>query len=433
MRDFPSAFKYMDEYAEAFPDDGFGVKSMKAEIEKLLSKMEEESEKLDDTNIICNWIDNVQNSKLCEMPWVESQINSGIRMENAYTALPYTTWVGRAMFTGENPISGNLYAKEHIGDKEGEYPLYDYLKNHGYQVYYSVTGYRVMLMFGRECIRESEIKYSYGAATRYQWFGVCELLKRKSKTFVILHSYTETHPPYASVDMDYLDWRAFDLRSEEAKTVNRKFLDERIKWYSRFYGEKTIKVWMSDHGDRAVTYDLRKRKLGYMGNFEEERTHIFFGVSGSEIKKIRESRYFQFDGFMPLIKYLVEKNEDYYETMFKPYVVYENYTLYNKAKVDDTVKHTSAEEWEKSKGKWQQFMGARDDKYLYILYYDGSESFYVLPDEQTNELENPAYAEPLAKFRTLVDGKKFINIFEADKFEASRKLYEKIGVTKHIW
>jgi hypothetical protein len=62
--------------------------------------------------------------------------------------------------------------------------------------------------------------------------------------------------------MDYLDWRAFDLRSEEAKTVNRKFLDERIKWYSRFYGEKTIKVWMSDHGDRAVTYDLRKRKLG---------------------------------------------------------------------------------------------------------------------------------------------------------------------------
>jgi hypothetical protein len=170
-----------------------------------------------------------------------------------------------------------------------------------------------------------------------------------------------------------------------------------------------------------------------MGNFEEERTHIFFGVSGSEIKKIRESRYFQFDGFMPLIKYLVEKNEDYYETMFKPYVVYENYTLYNKAKVDDTVKHTSAEEWEKSKGKWQQFMGARDDKYLYILYYDGSESFYVLPDEQTNELENPAYAEPLAKFRTLVDGKKFINIFEADKFEASRKLYEKIGVTKHIW
>jgi hypothetical protein len=57
----------------------------------------------------------------------------------------------------------------------------------------------------------------------------------------------------------------------------------------------------------------------------------------------------------------------------------------------------------------------------------------VLPDEKTDELENPAYAEPLARFRSLVDGKKFINIFEADKFAASRKLYEKIGVTKHIW
>jgi hypothetical protein len=78
-------------------------------------------------------------------------------------------------------------------------------------------------------------------------------------------------------------------------------------------------------------------------------------------------------------------------------------------------------------------LGVRDDKYLYILYYDGSESFYVLPDEKTDELENPAYAEPLASFRSLVDGKKFINIFEEDKFEHSRKLYEKIGVTKHIW
>jgi hypothetical protein len=367
------------------------------------------------------------------MPWVEAQVNSGIRMENAYTALPYTTWVGRAMFAGENPISGNLYAKENVGKKQGEYQLYDYLKNQGYHVYYSATGCRLFSLFKRECIRESEKKHFHGVSTRYQWLGVCELLKRRSKTFVILHNYTETHAPYASMDMDYLDWRTFDLRSEEAKTVNRKYLDKRIEWYSRFYGDRTIKVWMSDHGDRVITHDFKKRILIDMDCFAEERTHVFLGVSGPKIKKIRENRYFQFDGFMSLIKYLVEKNEDDYEKMFKPYIVYENYTVYNKAKVDDIVEHTSAEEREKSKSEWQQFLGVRDDKYLYILYYDGSESFFVLPDEKTDELENPAYAEPLAKYRSLVDGKKFINIFEEDKFEHSRKLYEKIGVTKHIW
>jgi hypothetical protein len=364
---------------------------------------------------------------------VEAQINSGIKMENAYTAMPYTTWVGRAMFTGENPVSGHLYAKDSIGEKEGEYPLYDYLKNQGYYVYHSCMGFRGATMFGREARREPDIKHPIGVSTRYQWFGICELLKRKGRTFVILHSLAETHPPYLCMSMDYIDWREWYLKSEESKTANKKFLDDRIKWYSRFYGDRTRKVWMSDHGHCKVTLDFKKRILGNVCIFAEERTHVFFGISGGGIKKKSESRYFQFDDFMLLIKYLHGKNEDDYEKMFKPYVVYENYALYNKKNVDEIVNDMSVEEMEMSKSDWQQFLGVRDDKYLYILYYDGSESFYVLPDEETNELENPAYAEPLAKFRLLVDGKKFINIFEEEKFVHSRKMYEKVGVAEHIW
>jgi hypothetical protein len=275
--------------------------------------------------------------------------------------------------------------------------------------------------------------YSFGISTRYQWLGICELLKRKRKTFVILHSITETHPPYASLDMKYLDWRSNNRRAEESKTVNRKFLDKRIEWYSRFYGEKTTKVWMSDHGDDSINYDVKNYKWRTLDYFEEERTHIFLGVSGYGIEKIHENRYFQYDSFMLLVKYLIEKNKADYEKMFKTYVFYENYAIYSKAGVNYKVTHDTVERLEKAKSTWQQFLGVRDDKYLYIVYYDGSESFYVLPDEKTDESENPDYAELLAKYRSLVDTKKFINIFEADKFEHSRKLYEKIGVTKHIW
>jgi hypothetical protein len=433
MRDFPLAFECMEKYDAAYSDDDFDVKSIKAEIEELLARMEEESKKLDETNIICNWIDNVPNSKLCEMPWVESQMNSGIRMENVYTAMPWTTWVCRAMFAGENPISGKLYARKSIGGKEGEYPLYDYLKEQGYHVYHSVTSSRGVSMFTREHLCETDMKnYSFGVSTRYQWFGICKLLKNKSKTFVILHNLAETHAPYVSMDMDFFDWRAFNRRAEESKAVNRKFLDKRLEWYSRFYGEKTIKVWMSDHGDALINHDVKKRIWRILDNFEEEATHSFLGISGLGIKKIRENRYFQYDSFMMLIKYLIEKNEVYYEKMFKPYIVYEEYALYGESLVNDKLNKDN-EQLEKTKSGWQQFMGVRDEKYMYILYYDGSENFYVLPDEKTDELENPAYAEPLARLRSLVDGKKFINIFEADKFVHSRKLYEKIGVTEHIW
>jgi hypothetical protein len=368
------------------------------------------------------------------MPWVEAQVNSGIRMENAYTALPYTTWVGRAMFAGENPISGHLYAKESIGAKEGEYPLYDYLKNRGYHIYHSCINSRGTSIFKRECMCEPDMNYTDGISTRYQWFGICELLKNKSRTFVILHSLIETHFPYASMGLGYAEWRTKDRVSEEAKTLNRSYLDEKIlKWYSRFYGERTTKVWMGDHGDYAVNYDVKNRKSKVWCFFEEERTHVFLGVSSPKVKNVHENRYFQFDSFMLLVKYLIEKNEAEYEKMFKQYIVYENYARYEKSAVNYQVSHETAETMQKNKSRWQQFLGVRDEKYLYILYYDGSESFYVLPDEKTDELENPAYAEPLARFRSLVDGKKFINIFGEDKFVHSRKLYEKIGVHEHIW
>jgi hypothetical protein len=351
-------------------------------------------------------------------------------MENAYTAMPWTTWVGRTMFAGENPISGNLFEKESIGEKEGEYPLYDYLKNHGYHVYHSCTSARGVSMFAGEHLCEVDmVNYSFGMSTRYQWLGICKLLKNKGKNFIILHNLSEAHAPYASMDMNFYDWRSHGRIAEELKTVNRRFLDDRIKWYSRFYGERTIRVWMSDHGDGYINEDIKKCKWTRLDSFQEEKTHVILGVSGQGVKNICEKRYFQFDGFASLIKYLIEKNEADYEEMFKPYVMYEDYAQYGKRNID----HISAEELLRTKSTWQQFLGIRDDKYLYILYYDGSESFYALPDEKTDEIENPAYAETLAKYRALVDGKKFINIFEKEKFVHSRKLYEKIGVTKHIW
>jgi hypothetical protein len=371
------------------------------------------------------------------MPWVEEQINSGIKMENAYTAMPWTTWVGRMMFTGDNPMHGELYKRGRIGEKKGEYPLLDYLKNRGYNVRYSCMSSHGKKTFEKEYVCERNDRYTDGVSTRYQWFGVCELLKNGSKTFVILHNLMESHRPYTTIGLDYAGWhaeRGIDCVSEETKTLNRRYLDEKIlKWYSRFYGEKTIKVWMSDHGNLSMDYDEKTHTCRLLADFEEERTHVLFGVSGLGIKKVHENRYFQYDGFMQLVKYLIEKNEADYEKMFKPYVEYENYAQYDKINVGYTMKHSSIEELKKSKSTWQQFLGVRDDKYLYILYYDGSESFYVLPDEKTNELENPAYAEPLARLRSQVDGKKFINIFEADKFVHARKLYEKIGVHKHIW
>jgi hypothetical protein len=434
MRDFPSAFEYMDEYDTAYPDDDFAVKSMKADVEKLLVRMEEESKNLDETNIICNWIDNVPNSKLGEMPWVETQVNSGIRMENAYTAMPWTTWVTRMIFTGENPISGKLYKRGRIGNKQGEYPLSDYLKNRGYHVYYSCISSRGKKMIEKECLCEPDDRYTDGMSTRYQWFGICKLLQHKEKNFVIIHNMIETHVPFTSMDLEYMEWRSLDRMTEKAKSVNRGFLDKRIEWYSRFYGDKTIKVWMSDHGPGTVKHDTEecKCKTTSLEMFEEGRTHVLLGVSGTGIKKEHERRYFGFNGFMQLMKYLVEKKESDYEKIFNSYVTYENYPTYGKSPVKEML-NMSVEDLEKSKSEWQQFMGVRDEKYLYILYYDGSESFYALPDEKTDELENSDYAELLERYRSLVDGKKFVNIFEEDKFVHSRKLYEKVGVHKHIW
>jgi hypothetical protein len=423
MRDFPSAYEFMDKYGNRYPNDDFKVHDMRKELDILFEKMAEESNKLDEGNIILNWIDNVPYDKLAELPWVKSQIESGIKFENAYTTMPWTTWTMKTIFSGKGAISGKLYGRGKIGEKQGEYPLYDYLKEQGYNLHYSGTEPYSRKWYVEECLCKLEKIDVSRLSTRSQWLGVCKMLKTSGKSFTLIHNLAEVHPAYGCIYLDYMDWRGPGRRTEEEKTVSRNYLDKRIEWYSRFYGERSTKIWMSDHGDGRI-YDRDTNKNVIVDFYKETKCHVIFGASGMNIKKIRETRFFSYECFINFVKYLASGSEKMYDSIFLPYIVYENLDKYAASEVNRVLEIEEAERQE-IKGTWQQYIGVREEKFKYIRFYDGEERFFVLPNEDENEIDNPEYGDDVERLRDIVKKREFADIYNEEFFVQSRRLYEK--------
>jgi hypothetical protein len=259
-------------------------------------------------------------------------------------------------------------------------------------------------------------------STFTQWEGVCEMLQNEGKFFMIIHSMMEVHQPYACPELKYLNPEYYSRRSEEEKSVSRSYLDKRIEWYNRFYGKNAVRIWMSDHGD-ARLFDKKTNRTIEKDYYKDEKTHVIFGISGFGITKFVENRFFSYEGFKSLIEYLTGQNKKY-DSMFVPYIVYENLDKYAASEVNRVLEVEETKRRE-IKGTWQQFIGVRDEKFKYIRFYDGEERFFVLPNEDKNEIDNPEYGEDVERLRDIVKTRKFADIYSEEFFVQSRRLYEK--------
>lgn len=424
MRDFITSYKYIDEYIEIYGDDDFRWNDLKHELDILFYNIKKAVSYSNNKNIIVNWIDNVSYFKLEHFDWVSNQLKSGINFHNAFTTMPWTTWVTRMIFSGEGVISGNLYKKGKIGEKNSQYELVNLLHKNNFKIKYSGIRSRELKGFHRKLrIHTTEydnLKYS----TRTQWYGICNLAKNKRNQFIVLHNLYETHGPYVSPWLT--DTKGFITRNmtEYEKEINIKYLDKQLEWYSQFYGDSSIRIYMSDHGDQLILKhegEETNRKLA----FSEERTHVLFGVCGNIHEKYDEYRLFSYEQFPLLIKSLINSNFCKIDIDDVKYIRYENLDMYDKVTIYNRYLPLSYDERNFRKGEWQQFIGLRDKKYKYIRFFDGEELFYKLPNETDNLIDLKEHQEKITEMRHLVKDADYVNIYKENFFEKSRLLYVK--------
>lgn len=394
--------KYLTIYAGEY-DESF--RNYIREINLLISEIKEKIAKRKDKDVIVHWVDAVSNDRLREeMPFLYhlSMEKGSMKSEYAYTCMPWTTPTMKTIMTGKDPIEGRLYDIKVLDD---EMELLKQIGNKGYEFLY----------FGNAVWAEKIIPKKYQGfslddmrtyiSTEYLWNAVNRLAVGRDKHyFMLIHALYETHAPYFCPESDKLR----GLRKGQERTASA-WMDRQLEFYTGIMGDKSLQIYMGDHGREDEGYAYENKRLNVMFFLRNPFKNIDFSKKMFSLKK-----------FPQLINYLMEWGDVTENEILSEYVISGSYDYYSETHVNAVIGNAVRLN---DKKEWMQLKTIRNKEYAYVLYADGEEMFYDLKDETENLIGRPEYAGIIQMLREKL-GTEFIDIYQEEFFKRSRKLHE---------
>jgi hypothetical protein len=412
IKDFENAFYYIEVYIKNQYSEHERYEELWKELNLLLQEIKVCIKERNKKDIIINWVDALSYYDVPLFPFLSQKQDEGVWFENAYTVMPWTTETTKTILFGEYPIEGKLFLREFLSMDNVK--LLQILSENGYGF-----GYCGMPKFAK-LFDESVItpvgmyENKFSSSIKKQWDALGILCRSEMPMCILIHTLRETHQPYICGETDTFMWFASteaDWSHEECRKqaeVSGKYINNQLAFYEKFYGEKAVEIYMSDHG-RVGNSPMNEKKI-----------HVMLSVSGNGIPHDKITPLFSLVKVPDLIKKIIINDQDW-NSLTSDYVLIENLDVYSEKLVQETLSgHFSKNEMYQSRG-----IVTLTDKYYFYAY--GKEYYYNGQENLINEINNPQYAERIQILKKLC-GDEFIDIFQFDKFKYSRMLYENSNV-----
>ncbi|MCL2182029.1 MAG: hypothetical protein FWB85_00985 [Chitinispirillia bacterium] len=381
IRDFVTVKQYIDEYLLLYSADIIDYCGAWHEISALLDKIREIMGSRKERDIIMFWVDAIEYGRDGHMPFLKSVFADALTFENAFTVTPYTIPTLKTILMGAKVIDDTSF--KHIITEENS-PLITSLRSDNITfTYYGIAKELVGL-----CIQSKFNCNQRTPSTMKYWNAVNDMLNSGTTGFYILHAFVETHPPCISADLDY-NYDDFHISS--------KYLDKQLEFYSNFLSEKSVKVYMSDHGVTPLW-----------------RFHTILKVRGPNIPKISEERLFSYIDFHKFIDYVISPDDSKYNALFREYIEIQDVDFYNGYYI---VKHFYAHAVSNIHTKIG-YRGIITGNDIYIYNKCGMEQYCKIRNDGI-----PFTAERLEYLRGLV-GRDWVDIEKEERFKYTRYLYK---------
>lgn len=409
IKDFKNAFYYIDEYIKKRYSGFKRYKVLKSEICNLLEKVKKCISGRKGKDIIINWIDALSFYDISAFAFLKERENESVTFKNAYTVMPWTTETLKTILFGEYPIEGKLFLRECFSAENVN--LIKALSEYGYGF-----GYCGMPRYAKLFDESVQAPISYydnkhsGSISKY-WEALNILCQSERPMCILIHTLRETHEPFICGEGETFihfgsteaDWNQEMCRKQAE--ISGKYIDSQFAFYDRFYGEETIKIYMSDHGR--------------IGNspMNENKIHTILFVCGKKIKPRCIEGMFSLVKFPELIKEILLYRENWGH-LTDDYVLIENLDAYSEPAVNDTLSGRLKKE------EMYQCRGIVTKSDRYFLYAYGKEYYFKDWELGKNEIDNPMFQKRIMDLRKIC-GDTFIDICQYDKFKYSRLLYKK--------
>ncbi len=425
IRDFVSAFLLIDEYIDRKYNNWETLKSLKMELKCLLSEIKDTLSKKGTKDILWLWQDALLFDRIKDMPNLKRIADSGVLFRNVYTPGPVT----RSVYARCLDQQEEYQRYEDISKHKRKYALENYLLKNG------IVPIRITKS-GQESIPMEKLNYNtfslanvfYTSVTDMYWATLNVLINAKETLFLLVHTGTETHDPFASpwlarknekINDEYIKWSIGEIDDIEDSfiermKVNYKYIDCQIRYFYDLLPDKSIKLLMSDHG-----FSMRRDVF----SFSMDYLHAGMIVSGEGIEGRTEERLFTFENFINLIRSLIDPGgvEDW--EIFSDYIYLYQIDIYNSQYIDILIKNNT----ELTGLSFSGIMSVYD---RYIRLGNGMEIYNTKDNWEENLIENAQYAERINFLKGKMEerGYHFLDINNIEKFKSSQRLYKSLEI-----
>ncbi|MBZ9636012.1 sulfatase-like hydrolase/transferase [Clostridium sp. FP1] len=400
IRDFCFALEFIDKYIEEKYSGYEKLRQFKKELYILFEDIKNRM-KLRNTNDISMFLldalraKDVYENKI-KMPYLRSISDESVVFTKAISSSAFTYESLSSMFTGKDVLDDGLYKSKLMNFDDSEFFTKAY--NQGYIINLLSSDSWKNIEDGRV---NSKNNYEY--ASKLCWDLICMLCKNIDKPMISnLHFSNETHPPHIcgyhkmqphvhlaeySGDLDFnkISYTQMDFINQYEESLN--YIDKQLQFFLEMLPENMIKIIYSDHGQSIEKAVSSTKEIG--PNWREERIHVAFIINSCKFESLKYDKLFSMKNFSELLSKLIDGK---LEIPKYQYAEIQLGAIYNK-KIIDRFIDCDYNEWTMA------FKAIRTENTKYVLTSNGAERYYILPNEETNNIDDDRYQEDIMNIK----------------------------------
>lgn len=440
LRDFVYAFKFIDIYIGKEYVDYKGLKKFYEELEVIFERIKFDARTYIGEDINYFIIDAIRASDIysdyngrSQMPFMKSLASNAIRFDNAYSASLDTLKSVYSFFTGLLPLDDNFYEKREVKVKESK--LLSELHDNGYELNHYV-GWKSFFendskVNKYECksIIDEEPFLARSLTPRLLWNYLCNILDKQSmKKFNLIHLFYETHEPhicgYHEERMIFhrfyeyigenVDFSQDEYMSQYSECL--RYVDKQLEFYWNFFPKNSVYAFFGDHGQPAEKILGEKDDLGAYMSYHDSRVHIPLIIYEENLKPVVVDGFFNLKDLSEYIRRIMNREEtnslvqDFVEYQYDPYYFYRIIEAFEKVGMENYLRG---------------FKVVRTEEYKYVIFDDGKEFLFKLPDEQIDLTNSSVFLNQLMMMRSKLNTTSFPSFDTNHKYDLNRKVVNK--------
>lgn len=397
-RDFVTFYEVMEE-AYDFIKDLERFRGLKEEIDNLLDEIRvflKKRESLFPKDIIMHWMDQVGYDDLDNFPELKNLMGQGLLFENAYTVTPYTVATEACIFYQEEVCKLNMKNLKEVILRNGlkQSKLYHDILDNGYV-------FNIMGGMARKYMPEKQDSYTQimVASSVCYWNMINYIIHSEKPVFGIIGCLSENHEPWMSPKVKpynpSFEFYGSYAMSKEKVRKSALYYDKIIKFFTDMFSNKTIHIYMSDHG-KWEDIDLRR-----YGNYA---IHTVLGITNMGVQG-RVSQIFSYQYFAELIQNVMNcaKQKMQEHLLGDMELRSEGF----KATIWNRVKESFQDEKEAQKvysDICSGYIGIKTNEDTYICLNNGREFYFLNSDKETvNRINEQKYSSRIDILRKRVE------------------------------